>query len=121
MSKIKQYKDRVVAHVGGHKETYIASSVTALLAIAGTLAVTTSGPKAVQLSPLSFAYKSTLIQFVERSTPSKPVHLVGTQQYFDSVHDAARKTGHSLAMISRNVNGHIPSVRGDVFEAVQTA
>ena len=63
--------------------------------------------------------KQVAITFTERSTPSKPLHLVGTHQSFDSVHDAARKTEHSVAKISKNINGHIPDVGGDVFEVVQ--
>jgi hypothetical protein len=62
----------------------------------------------------------TIIQLVERSTPSKPVHLVGTDLYFDSLSDAARKTGHHLSQISKQVGGHIPALpNGDVFERLQ--
>jgi hypothetical protein len=59
----------------------------------------------------------TIIQLVEKSTPSKPVHLVSTDLYFDSLSDAARKTGHHLSQISRQVKGDIPALpNGDVFE-----
>lgn len=63
----------------------------------------------------------TIINLVERSTPSKPVHLVGTNLYFDSLNEAARQTGHSLSRISQNVNGIIPDINGDVFELLQAA
>ena len=63
----------------------------------------------------------TVIELVERSTPSKPVHLVGTNLYFNSLSEAARETGHSLSKISRQVNGHIPDVNGDVFKILELA
>ena len=63
----------------------------------------------------------TVIEFVEHSTPSKPVHLVGTNLYFNSLSEAARETGHSLSKISRQVNGHIPDVNGDVFKILELA
>ena len=62
-----------------------------------------------------------IVNFVERSTPSKPVHLVGTSLFFNSLHEAAKETGHSLRDISKNVNGLIPDVDGDVFELLKHA
>lgn len=61
------------------------------------------------------------VELSERSTPSKPVHLVGTNLYFPSLSEAARQTGHPLATISKQVNGHIPDVHGDVFQLLDTA
>ncbi|QAU06286.1 hypothetical protein SEA_RICKMORE_52 [Gordonia phage Rickmore] len=61
------------------------------------------------------------IKLIERSTPSKPVHLVGTNLYFNSLSEAARETSHHLSMISKNVNGLIPDVKGDVFELLEHA
>jgi hypothetical protein len=61
-----------------------------------------------------------IINLVERSTPSKPVHLVGTNLFFDSLHEAARQTGHSVSRISKNVNGHIPDVHGDIFRLIDS-
>jgi len=126
--KPKEMKDKVVAHVKDHMETYIAIGVTGV--VVGSISVAGTrihdGPAEVQalqkiIGP-SWKPVQTIIQFVERSTPSKPVYLEGTQQYFDSISDAARKTGHSLSMISRNVNGIIPDVKGDVFKlAMPTA
>ena len=113
----------VAGHFRAHKELYIGVVVTAVVTAVGSgyafgRPEVVANPKIQQI--LSWMPQATIIQFVERSTPSKPVHLVGTQQYFDSVADAARKTGHSVAMISRNVNGHISNVGGDVFELVKT-
>ncbi len=64
---------------------------------------------------------ATVVNLVERSTPSKPVHLVGTNLYFSSLNEAARETGHNLSRISKNVNGHIPDVGGDVFQLLESA
>lgn len=47
------------------------------------------------------------------------MHLVGTNLYFNSISEAARETGHQASMISKNINGHIPDVKGDVFELLE--
>lgn len=60
-----------------------------------------------------------IINLIENSTPSKPVHLAGSNLYFNSMSEAARETGHSLSQISKNVRGLIPSVAGDVFELLE--
>ena len=65
-----------------------------------------------------FIDQTVTITLEEKSTPSKPVHLVGTDQYYRSLSEAARQTGHSLSDISKNANGKIPDVKGDVFELV---
>ena len=58
---------------------------------------------------------------VDRSTPSKPVHLVGTNLYFNSLSEASRETRHPLSTLSKHVNGVIPDVKGDVFELLEPA
>lgn len=60
-----------------------------------------------------------MVEMVERSTASKPVHLVGTNLYFSSIGEAARATGHHFSMISKNVNGHVTDLKGDVFEFLE--
>lgn len=117
MNKIKN-------HFKTHKELYIGIGVGAVAAIAGTcifLLTTKKGSDIVQ-NTLVVGVKNqvnpTIVNFVERSTPSKPVHLVGTDLYFDSLNEAARKTGHPLSRISQNINGHISDIKGDVFEVL---
>jgi hypothetical protein len=61
------------------------------------------------------------VNFVEKSTPIKPVHLVGTDLYFPSLSEAARQTGHNVSMISKNVNGYIDNLNGDIFEVIEIA
>jgi len=128
--KVKELKDKIVTHVQNNKELYI--GMTAAAVAGGAFGYLVRGQIAGQILPevvtsnkivnaICWKPTSAIIQFVERSTPSKPVHLVGTHQYFDSLSDAARKTGHSLQSISQNVNGHIPNVKGDVFEVVDLA
>jgi hypothetical protein len=127
---VREVPGRVKKHVCDNKELYI--GMTAAAVAGGAFGYLVRGQVAGQMLPevvtdnkivnaVCWKPTSTIIQFVERSTPSKPVHLVGTQQYFDSIHDAARKTGHSLSMLSKHVNGQLPDLRGDVFELVQTA
>jgi hypothetical protein len=112
-----QLPGRVKLHVKEHKETYIASSVTALLAIAGTLAVT-SGSKAVQLSPLSFAYKSTLVQtavLTRRGHPGFVVKCNETGELFASIQRAAELMNISRPNLSAHLNGRLPQVSGYTF------
>lgn len=63
----------------------------------------------------------TVIELVERSTPSKPVHLVGTNLYFNSISEAARETGLDRMAISKNIAGTIPDVKGQVFKLLELA
>jgi hypothetical protein len=64
------------------------------------------------------------IEILERSTPSKPVMLTkidGSRDFFNSLSEAARETGCDRVMISKQVNGHIPDVHGNVFELLERA
>ena len=129
MTSPNQRVAKIKQHVKDNKTTYIAVGVTAVVAVAATLAASATlgnGASTAQVSQrIGLAFRAenraVVINIVERSTPSKPVHLVGTDLYFDSLHDAARKTGHSLSKISRNINGHITDINGDVFELLQPA
>jgi hypothetical protein len=128
--KVKELKDKIVTHVQDHKELYI--GMTAAAVAGGAFGYLVRGQTAGLTLPevvtnnkivnaVCWKPTSVIIQFVEKSTPSKPLHLVGTHQYFDSVSDAARKTGEWASMISRQINGHIPDVHGKVFEVVDVA
>ena len=120
--------EKIKKHFADNKGTYIACGVTAVIAVAGTFFFVknnASGAEIVQkITPvLSWKPESTnvVIKMFERSTASKPVHLVGTNLYFNSLSEAARETGLHLSMISRNINGHIPDVNGNVFELLEPA
>jgi hypothetical protein len=121
---IQETRDKVVNHVKENKDKYIIGAAGVLVGAAGVAAIRMRTPEVVAMNKIvgpSWKPVQTIIQFVERSTPSKPLHKVGTQEYYDSVHDAARKTGHSVTRISKNINGHIPDIGGDVFEVAQQA
>lgn len=117
MSKIKE-------HFVEHKELYIGIGVGAVVATAAAVLYFGNKSASVNITAGNKStnmINSTIVNFIERSTPSKPVHLVGTDLYFDSLSEAAKKTGHTLSQISKNVNGHIADVGGDVFELLQAA
>lgn len=124
MSKIESIKN----HVREHKKVYLvgASCLAAgilggvALAKSGNISIVASGDKN-QIVGKAKTVNQVMFEMVERSTPSKPVHLVGTNLYFNSLSEAARETGHSLSMISQNVNGHVSDVKGDVFELLEAA
>jgi len=113
--------EKAKSHLKENKKLYIGLGIGAVAGgLAGSFAMLrTPEVQAVQkiIGP-SWKPQQTIIQFVERSTPSRPIHKVGTQEYYDSLSDCARKTGHDLSMLSRHINGHSSSVKGDVFEAV---
>ena len=111
--------NKVKTHLSENKKTYAGIGVGVVVGAAAATVIFYNKPEVAQkINQVAVGYKNNqvLVNFVERSTPSKPVHLKGTNLYFDSLSEAARKTGHSLSMISRNVNGHIPDIKGDVFE-----
>lgn len=117
---------RIKQHFKDNKKSYIACGITAVVTgvTVFLLGRNTSSAEIVQKA-IQVGYKNkvnqTVIKFIELSTPSKPVHLKGTNLYFNSISEASRKTGHSVSMISRNVNGHIPDVKGDIFELLELA
>ncbi len=77
--------------------------------------------KIVQIGFKNGDPKNVVINLIERSTPSKPVHLVGTNLYFNSMNEAARETGHHLRDISKVVNGQMENIKGDVFQLLEPA
>lgn len=123
--------DRFRNHLEKNKTVYIVGA-TCLAAgvVVGAALVRTSGNISVtgdvtgdviSVTGKSNTVNKIVVEFVERSTASKPVHLVGTNLYFNSLSEAARETGHHLSMISKNVNGLIADVKGDVFEFLELA
>jgi hypothetical protein len=116
--------ERIKEHLDENKTTYIACAVTAVGTSVIFFAASRTNVSVVTNMPIAcWKPRNTqvVLNFTERSTQSKPVHLVGTERYFDSLSDAARKTGHSLSNISKVVNGQKSDIGGDVFELLQTA
>lgn len=121
--------DKVKTHIQENKKVYIVGGVCLVVGIAGgvvlaknkdVINISIDGDGNEVIAKAKTVNKVT-IELVERSTPSKPVHLVGTNLYFNSLNEAARETGHSLSRISQNVNGHISDINGDVFELLELA
>jgi len=128
--KVEEVKQRkavqvVLKHINDHKTAYIAGT-SVVVGIVGGYAVANNkdSAKFVQnITQIGFGNRvnTAIVTFIENSTPSRPVHFMGqdgTDLYFNSLSEAARITGHTLSMISRNVNGIIDNVKGDVFEVV---
>ncbi len=115
--------DKIKTHLCENKDRYLIGGCCTVVsgAVMFIIGRSEAGTEIVQkITQIGFGNRvnAAVINFVENSTPSKPVHLVGTDQYFSSLNEAARKTGHNLSRISKNVNGHIPDVGGDIFEFV---
>lgn len=118
--------EKTKAHLKKHKTAYLVTAGTVAGVVLG--AVVTAVTRNSNLGPTAkvsgivnwkpFIDQTVTITFEEKSTPSKPVHLVGTDQYYRSLSEAARQTGHSLSDISKNANGKISDIKGDIFELV---
>jgi predicted PurR-regulated permease PerM len=119
--------DRIKKHFKENKKVYIGVTAGLVVGVVAGVFITThtnSGTQLVQkINQIGFRNEANpvIIQLVELSTPSKPVHLVGTDQFFNSIHDASRKTGHTVNQISRQVNGITKDVNGDMFEFLESA
>ena len=117
MKKLEQIK----THLSENKKVYIGVGVGLVVgAAAATVAFHNKAEVAQKINQVAIGYKNkqVLVNLVERSTPSTPIHLLGSAQYFDSISDAARRLGVDRTLISKHINGHIPDVHGMKFEVV---
>ena len=126
LDKVETRLEKIGTHFRKNKVTYLACGGTAVVAVVGTIIVLAnkdeSNPlQTIQQIGLRNTTNTAIITLEENSTPSKPVHLIGTDLYFNSLSDASRKTGHHLSQLSKHVNGQIPDLNGDVFEVLQVA
>jgi hypothetical protein len=115
---------RVRMHFRENKNLYTVGGVCLAVGAIGALFINKeSGPVIGKITQVGFwnQVRPTTINLVERSTPSRPVHLVGTNLYFNSLNEAARETGHNLSRLSQHVNGKFADVNGDVFELLEPA
>jgi len=120
--------ERVKQHFSDNKQLYIGIGigvvVTAVAVVVTVVSRGDSGTQVIQkINQIAWRPENNqmVINMVERSTPSKPVHLVGTNLFFSSLSEAARETGHSVSDISKNVSGLRPDVKGDVFQLLKPA
>ena len=118
--------ERIKKHFRDNKKTYIVTGVAVTVSVVTTYLLTRNGSGAQiaqKITQVGFRNEANpvIVNLIERSTPSKPVHLVGTDLFFSSLNEAARKTGHSLTQISKCANGLIPDINGDIFELLQPA
>ncbi len=119
--------EKIRDHVSENKDRYIVGVCCTVVGGSVMFVVgrsDTGAEIAQKIIQIGFKNESTnnvVINLVERSTPSKPVHLVGTNLYFNSLSEAARKTGHHLSQLSKHINGHLPDLNGDVFEVLEKA
>jgi hypothetical protein len=113
-------------HLRDNKKMYIAATIGVVVGAVTVVLLTRSrtSPEIVQkVVQLGFRNEAnpTIINLLERSTASKPVHLVGTNLYFNSLSEASRETGHHLSQLSKHINGQLADLNGDVFELLQPA
>jgi len=123
--------ERIKNHIYDNRKVYLAATVGVVVGVVTVLVVIAiksktgfESPEIVQkINQIAWRPENNqvVINLIERSTPSKPVHLVGTNLYWSSLSEAARETGYELSLISKNVNGHIPDVKGNVFELLEHA
>lgn len=114
--------ERIKEHLAENKKIYFACGLTAVGTGVIFLASSRTNVSLVTNMPIAcWKPRNTqvVLNFTERSTSSKPVHQVGTERYFDSINDAARKTGHDSREISKVANGLRESIGEDVFEFIK--
>ncbi len=119
---------KVKNHVKDNSKVYIGTAVGVVIGAAVSVIVigrsdtgTEIVQKIVQIGLKNEKANNVVVNLVERSTASKPVHLVGTNLYFNSLSEAARETGHHLSQLSKHINGQLPDLNGDVFEILEMA
>lgn len=124
MSKIETVKN----HVREHKKVYIVGATCLAVGVVGGAVLVKSGGISIvasgdnnQIVAKAKTVNQVTVEMIERSTPSRPVHLEGTNLYFNSISEAARETGYTRSLISQNINGHIPDVKGEVFKLLEPA
>ena len=113
--------ERIKTHLSENKKVYIGVGVGVVVGAAvAAVALHNKADVAQKINQVAIGYKNNqvLVNFVERSTPSKPIHLLDSSQYFDSISDAARQLGVDRTLISKHINGHVPDVRGMKFEVL---
>jgi hypothetical protein len=119
--------DKIKTHFRENKKVYFGTAFGVVVGAIGVISMMVVSKDndlaAMKITQLGFwnEVKPTTINLVERSNPSKPVHLVGTNLYFNSMSEAARETGHHLSMLSKHLHGQIPDLNGDVFELLEPA
>ncbi len=111
---------KIKTHISDWRYIYIAG-VTSFIVGGVVVYVLKSNSSFQTIAPVFNNTNKMVINLIERSTPSKPVHLIGTNLVFSSLSEAARETGHSLAKLSRHINGLLPDLNGDVFELLEFA
>lgn len=126
--ELKSRLEQVKTHIQTHRHAYIAGAVCLTAGVAGGAAIVRTRHVADVITITgdhnigkAETVNKIMIELVERSTPSKPVHLVGTNLYFNSISEAARETGLDRISISKNIAGAIPDVKGAIFKLLDPA
>ncbi len=119
--------EKIKTHLHENKDRYLIGGCCTVVSGAAMFVIGRSEARAeivqkiTQIGFKNEGANNVVINLVERSTPSKPVHLVGTNLYFNSLSEAARETGHHLSQLSKHINGHLPNLKGDIFEILEPA
>ena len=103
--------ERIKNHIYDNRKVYLAATVGVVVGVVTVLVVIAiksktgfESPEIVQkINQIAWRPENNqvVINLIERSTPSKPVHLVGTNLYWSSLSEAARETGYELSLISK--------------------
>lgn len=125
----KNALDKAKVHIQENKKAYVVGGVCLVVGLAGgTFLVKNKDVINVSVEGIgnnvvgkAKTVNQVTIELVKKSTPSKPVHLVGTNLYFNSISEAARETGLDRMAISKNIAGTIPDVKGEVFKLLELA
>ena len=131
-AKTKIVFNKAMAHIEKNKVAYLTGAVCLTVGVVCGAALVRTRPSitatitdikehAIVVVGDKNTVNQVVVNLVERSTASKPVHLVGTNLYFNSISEAARETGLDRIAISRNIAGTISDVKGSVFKLLELA
>lgn len=124
LDKVKGKIEDVKKHVQENKSAYIAVGVSTTLAAGAFAAGRYSGVKQVVVTDVanvklwSPTTTNVTVMLEEFSTRSKAIYCPELKQAFNSISDAARKTGTHRASISRVVAGAQDTVDGLTFQLI---
>jgi hypothetical protein len=121
MSKIKNIKDKVVTHVGGHKSEYITGAVCLMVGAAGSAVVLTNGSDTQIVQRMSALLNWKPTQIVNNQSikalghPGFRIRDNETGIEYPSIHNTAKELGISKTDLQNHLHGRRQDAGGRTF------
>ena len=123
---IKEKKDKVVAHVKDHKETYIAIGVTAVVTAAGTLLLVPTVNKNQIVQGISYKPTATInstvnVMRADKGPLGNAIVRVSDGMQYRSQRQAALKNGFDQHLLRSHLDGNVPDLFGEKYIILREA